>query len=62
MTLARLSFFSGLAVLLGFFGGFFIPGLSSPTLGIWFAVVIGWTWLAVMSRHVYGVSPDPNCE
>ena len=61
MTLARLSFFSGLAVLLGFLGGFF-PGLSSPTLGIWFAVVIGWTWLTVMSRHLYGVSSDPKCD
>ena len=61
-TFARLSFVTGLGVLLGFFGGFFIPGMSSPTLGIWFAVVIGWTWLAIMSRHLYRVSPDPNCE
>jgi hypothetical membrane protein len=44
--LARLSAFSGLAVLAGFFGGFFLP---SPVAGIWFAVVVGWAWLSVTS-------------
>ena len=43
---ARLSAFSGLAVLAGFFGGFFLP---SPVAGIWFAVVVGWAWLSVTS-------------
>jgi hypothetical protein len=44
--LARLSLFSGLAVVLGFLSGMvFPPGV----LGIWIAVVVGWTWLAVMS-------------
>lgn len=60
-ALARYSLFSGLAVLLGFFGGFFIPGIAGGTFGIWFAVIIGCIWLAVLSRHLYRVSPDPHC-
>jgi hypothetical protein len=60
-TLSRFSVFSGGAVLVGFFGGFFIPGLAGGTVGIWFAVVIGWTWLVLMSRRLYRVAPDPNC-
>ena len=47
-SLARLSLLSGLVILLGFFGGMAIPN-SSPVLGIWIAVVAGWTWLAVVS-------------
>ena len=58
--MARLSLFSGLAIVLGFFGGF-IPGVSLGTIGIWFSVVVGWTWLAVLSRHLYRAAPDPNC-
>jgi hypothetical protein len=50
-SLARLSFFCGLAVLLGFFGGPALPGVS-PVLGIWFSVIVGWTWLAVVSLHL----------
>ena len=50
-SLARLSLFSGLVILVGFFGGMAIPN-SSPVLGIWIAVVVGWAWLAVMSRHL----------
>jgi uncharacterized protein DUF998 len=48
-SLARLSLLSGLAVVLGFFGGMMLP---MGVLGIWFAVVIGWAWLAVMSLRV----------
>jgi hypothetical protein len=55
--MARLSAFTGLAILLGFFGGFLIP---VGTLGIWFAVVVGWAWLAVLSLHLYRVSPHPR--
>ena len=44
--LARLSLFSGLAVVLGFFGGIFLP---YGVVGIWLAVVVGWLWLTVMS-------------
>jgi len=60
-SVARLSLFSGLAILIGFFGGFFIPGLSSPTAGIWFAVVVGWVWLSALSLRLYRVAPSPNC-
>ena len=48
-SLAGLSLVSGLAVVLGFFGGIVLP---LGTWGIWFAVVVGWAWLTVMSlRH-----------
>jgi Protein of unknown function (DUF998) len=48
-SLARLSLLSGLAVVLGFFGG---PVIPMGILGIWFAVVVGWAWLAVMSLRL----------
>ena len=51
-SLARLSFASGLIVLLGFFGTAAIPN-SSPVLGIWIAVVVGWLWLAILSGRLY---------
>lgn len=45
-ALAGLSLICGLAVLVGFFGTPFLPvGIA----GIWFAVVAGWLWLAVLS-------------
>lgn len=48
-ALAWLSLFTGLSVLFGFFGGIALPiGVA----GIWFAVVIGWVWLSVMSLRV----------
>ena len=47
--LALLSLLSGVAVVLGFFGGIFSPlGVG----GIWFAVVAGWIWLSVMSLRL----------
>jgi hypothetical protein len=48
-SLARVSLLSGLAVVVGFFGGFVLP---IGILGIWFAVVIGWAWLAVISLRL----------
>jgi hypothetical protein len=60
-SLARLSLLAGLAVLLGFFGGFALAGIIPGTAGIWFAVVVGWAWLVVMSLHLYRTAPDPNC-
>jgi hypothetical protein len=48
-SLALLSLFSGLAVVLGFFGGMVLP---IGILGIWFAVVVGWAWLAVLSLRL----------
>jgi len=50
-SLGRLSFVCGLIVVLGFFGGAAIPN-SSPVVGIWIAVVVGWAWLTVMSRQL----------
>lgn len=57
-TMSRLSLVSGLVILVGFFGGFALP---SPVVGIWISVVVGWAWLAVLSLHMYRVSPDPHC-
>lgn len=34
----------------------------APVLGIWISVVTGWAWLAVLSRHLYRVSPNTDCE
>ena len=48
-ALARLSLFSGIAVLLGFFGGM-APAVG--VLGIWFAVVVGWAWLTAVSLRL----------
>ena len=45
-SFAWLSLLSGLAVVLGFFGGMAFPW---GIWGIWFAVVEGWAWLALMS-------------
>lgn len=50
-SFARLSLVSGLVVLVGFLGGIVIPN-SSPVLGIWIAVVVGWAWLALVSRRL----------
>lgn len=48
-SLAILSLLGGLSVLFGFFGGIVLPiGIA----GIWFAVVAGWAWLAVMSHRL----------
>ena len=46
---ARISFFSGIAILAGFFSPFFLGG---GTAGIWFSVVVGWTWLALLVRNL----------
>jgi hypothetical protein len=48
-SLALLSLLSGVAVVLGFFGGIALP---MGVLGIWFAVVVGWLWLTVMSLRL----------
>lgn len=50
-AMAWLSGLSGAAIIIGFFSPAFFSALSSPTVGIWFAVVVGWAWLAVMSLH-----------
>jgi Protein of unknown function (DUF998) len=48
-SLALLSLISGLSVVFGFFGGMVLP---VGILGIWFAVVVGWAWLTVMSLRL----------
>jgi hypothetical protein len=48
-SLALFSLLSGIAVVLGFFGGILLP---MGVIGIWFAVVVGWAWLAVMSLRL----------
>jgi hypothetical protein len=50
--MARLSFLSGLAVVGGFFGPMVIPGFTAGIAGIWFAVVVGFAWLALTSLHL----------
>jgi hypothetical protein len=47
--LAIVSLVAGLSVIFGFFGGIVLPvGIA----GIWFAVVMGWIWLAVVSQRL----------
>lgn len=51
-SLARFSLFSGIAVLVGFFGGAALATTSVATLGIWFSVVVGWAWIWILSRYL----------
>jgi len=51
-SMARLSFVCGLAVLIGFFAPVAIPSGPGGIAGIWFAVVVGWAWLAVTSTRL----------
>jgi len=61
-SLSRFSLASGLGALITFYGGAALSGGGAVgILGIWLAVIIGWAWLVVMSRHLYRVAPDPNC-
>lgn len=60
-SFSRFSLVSGLAVVLGFFGGPLLGGGASPVLGIWISVIVGWAWLVILSLHLYRVSPDPRC-
>lgn len=53
---SRVSLLSGLAVLIGFFGGGAFSSNSSGIAGIWFSVVVGWAWLAALSLHLHRVS------
>lgn len=58
--LARVSFISGLAVVGGFFGPMAIPGFPAGVAGIWFAVVVGWAWLAFTSIRLSRAVPAPS--
>jgi hypothetical protein len=55
--MARLSFVCGLSVLAGFFAPALLPA-SGPVAGIWFSVVIGWTWLALTSAFLSHAVPS----
>lgn len=54
--MAGLSFISGVSVLAGFAMPALLPA-SGPVAGIWFSVVVGWTWLALTSLHLYRAAP-----
>jgi len=54
--MAGLSFFSGVSVVAGFAMPAVLPA-SGPVAGIWFSVVVGWTWLALTSVHLYRAAP-----
>ena len=58
--LARFSLFAGLAVLVGFFGGPALGGRGGPVLGIWFAVIVGFAWLTIISYSLYRQVSDPR--
>jgi hypothetical protein len=60
--LSRFSFFAGLAVMLGFFAGPVLPR-NLMILGIWVAVVAGWTWLSTLS-HIFmrDTGRDPSMQ
>ena len=57
--LAWFSLMAGIVVFGGFFGGAAIPSVGIA--GIWLTVVVGWTWLSVLSLHLYRAAPQPNC-
>jgi hypothetical membrane protein len=50
--MARLSFISGIVVLVGFLTPVAIPNSSAGIAGIWLTVVVGWAWLAVTSTRL----------
>ena len=52
---------SGAAVAIGFFGGPVFGSATAMVFAIWFSVLAGWTWLAVLAIHLYRTAPDPNC-
>lgn len=54
--MAALSFLSGVSILAGFAMPALVPA-SGPVAGIWFSVVVGWTWLALTSLHLYRTAP-----
>lgn len=55
--LAWFSGASGVLALLGFFAGPAIAPIAPATLGIWVTVVVGWTWLSVVSARLQSLTP-----
>jgi hypothetical protein len=54
-SLAAVSLFGGLSIVVGFFGGAAVP---IGTWGIWYAVVVGWAWLAILSLRLRRLAPE----
>jgi hypothetical membrane protein len=48
---AALSILSGVCVIAGFVAPALVPA-AGPVAGIWFSVVVGWTWLSLTSGHL----------
>ncbi|MFW6089068.1 MAG: DUF998 domain-containing protein [Gemmatimonadota bacterium] len=62
--MARLSLVAGFSIVAGFMAPAFLPA-AGPVAGIWFAVVVGWAWLAATSARLYreasaGGTEDPS--
>lgn len=55
--IAILSFVAGVSIVVGFMAPALFPA-AGPVAGIWFSVVVGWAWLAVVSAHLYHSSPS----
>lgn len=58
--LSRLSLLAGFVVFFAFFGGAAFSSNVGGVAGIWLAVVVGWAWLAIVSRYYYRASPNPT--
>src|SRR5262245_17245582 len=58
--LSRFSLLAGFVVFLRFFGGAAFSSSVGGVAGIWLAVVMGWAWLATVSRYYYRVAPNPS--
>ena len=54
------SLLAGFVVFFGFFGGAAFSSSVGGVAGIWVAVVMGWAWLASVSRYFYRVAPNPS--
>lgn len=53
--MAALSFVAGASVMAGFAMPALLPA-TGPVAGIWFSVIVGWSWLAVTSVHLNGAA------
>jgi cytochrome bd-type quinol oxidase subunit 2 len=51
---------SAVVLIVGFFGGAFMPTVELGTLTLWIAVLAIWAWLAAMSIHLYRTVPHPD--
>jgi uncharacterized membrane protein YgdD (TMEM256/DUF423 family) len=56
LWMAGLSFISGVFIVAGFAAPALLPA-SGPVAGIWFSVVVGWTWLALTCLFLDRAAP-----